>query len=1081
MPGLTLYAGNRLETLVDQLAEILRVPLSSPLETETIVVQSQGMERWISMELARRHGICANIRFPFPNAVVDEVFRTLLGDLPDPSPFDPTIMTWKIMRVLPSCVAHPGFETLNNYLAGNLGQLKQFQLAQRIANLFDQYLLFRPEMMLAWEDSPQAGGDWQPLLWRELAKGLKPVHRAALRQVFLEKIHQMASPPQGLPQRLSIFGISALPPFHMEVFSELARFIRVHLFLMNPCREYWADIRSEREMDRITRHQGRRRLAPEDLHLEAGNSLLASMGTLGRDFFHLIQDTVGEEQGLFQEPGEGSLLACIQTDILHLTERDAVRKTCIGNTDRSIMIHSCHSPMREIEVLYDQLLALFEEEPDLGPRDVLVMTPDINVYAPFIHTVFDAPELPAGKIPFSITDRSLRKESQIIEAFLAVLDLAGSRLGAPQLLALLESAALRRRFGLTETDVPLIHRWVNDTRIRWGIDGDSRAAMGFGAFTENTWQAGLDRLLLGYALPGGGDKMYQNILPYDLIEGSDAAVLGNFVQFTQRLFAAVAALAHPRPLKAWATELNLLLDGFFAPDADSAGEAQLVRQAVNDLTTRGQAAGFEDPLTVEVVKSWLGQRLDTAMLGLGFITGGVTFCAMLPMRSIPFPIICLVGMDDGAFPRQSRSLGFDLMARTPQRGDRSQRSDDRYLFLEALLSARRRLSLSYVGQSPEDNSVLPPSVLVSELLDVIHKGFALDDGSDIVEHITTRHKLQPFSAQYFKQADPRFFSYSAENCRAVQDARIKRAAPQPFISARIGTAEEEWRHLDVDQLTAFFTHPARFLLTRRLQVQLETREAALEDRENFDLDGLEQYLLAQQLVDRRIAGQNLDSLFPLVKASGGLPHGTVGRCRYDLLSGSVESFVAAIEPFVQAAPLPPASVGLVLPPFQLTGRIDHLSDLGLVHFRNARIKAKDRLNLWIRHLVLSAQHHPGYSREAFLIGKEGVLHYAPVDNAAPLLANLLAIYWDGLERPLPFFPQSSYAYARQRMADKSRDEALRSARSEWEPGVHSNQPGEGQDPYLQLCFAQPDPLDEEFERLAMEIFQSLLDYQSTMR
>jgi exodeoxyribonuclease V gamma subunit len=377
--------------------------------------------------------------------------------------------------------------------------------------------------------------------------------------------------------------------------------------------------------------------------------------------------------------------------------------------------------------------------------------------------------------------------------------------------------------------------------------------------------------------------------------------------------------------------------------------------------------------------------------------------------------------------------------------------------------------------------VLPPSVLVSELMDVIQKGFAVDGGSDIVEHITTRHKLQPFSAQYFKQGCPKFFSYSAENCLAVPDGLAKRIQPRPFISARIGTPEEEWHNLDVDQLAAFFAHPARFLLAHRLQIQLDTREAALEDRENFDLDGLEQYLLAQQLVDRRIAGQNLDSLFPLVKASGRLPHGTVGRCRYDLLSGSVESFVAAVGPFVQAAPLPPASADLVLPPFHITCRIDHLSALGLVHFRNARIKAKDRLNLWIRHLVLSTTHHPGYAREAFLIGKDGVLHYAPVDDAGHLLEDLLAIYWDGLQRPLPFFPQSSYAYAHQRMEDKSREQALKAARREWEPGFQASQPGEGQDPYLQLCFAQPDPLDEEFERLALEIFQPLLAHQNAVQ
>jgi exodeoxyribonuclease V gamma subunit len=1078
MPGLTLFTSNRLEVLVGQLAQILKTPVASPLDPETIVVQSKGMERWVSMELARRHGICANCRFPFPNAVVDEVFGAVLGAVPNPSPFDPAVMTWKIMRLLPACVMRPGFEVLRNYTQGDLGQLKQYQLARRIADLFDQYLVFRPEMMLSWVSDEEGEDNWQPLLWRELVRDAEPVHRAALRKSFLASLQRTSAPPPGLPQRLAIFGISALPPFHMDVFSELARFVPVNLFLLNPCREYWADIRSEQEMSRIIRRHEQQQLTPADLYLEQGNSLLASMGKLGREFFQIIQGAVSEEHDLFEEPGEGSLLACIQTDILHLAERDRDTKTAIAAQDRSIALHACHSPMRAVEVLYDQLLALFQEEPDLGPQDVLVMTPDINAYAPFIHAVFDAPEQPALKIPFSIADRSMRRESQIMEAFLGILDLVGSRLGAPQVLALLESSALRRRFDLGETDVLLIHRWADDTRIRWGADEKSRAAMGFGSIGENSWRAGLDRLLLGYALPGGDERLFQGVLPYDHIEGGDAAVLGRLVEWVQSLFADVAALARPRSLAQWAEVLTHLLEQFFVPDADGEREAQTVRQVLNDLASKEEAAAFTDPVTLEVIRSLLGQRLETAMLSPGFITGGVTFCAMLPMRSIPFQVICLLGMDDGAFPRQSRALGFDLMARTPRAGDRSQRNDDRYLFLEALLSARRRFYLSYVGQSLEDNSPLPPSVLVCELLDAIGNGFTAAGGGDIVERLTTRHRLQPFSLQYFKGDDARFFSYSAENCQAGEQAQAACAPPRLFIAERIDEPEEEWLSVDVDQLAAFFTHPAKFLLQRRLRIQLEIQEAALEDREIFELVGLKHYQLAQQLLERRMAGYDLNALFPVVKASGRLPHGAVGACRYDLLAGSVESFYAAVEPFLQAAPLPPQVVDLQLPPFQLSGRIGHLNALGLLHFRSARLKAKDHLNVWVRHLVRSVVGASGQPLESFLIGKDGALRYTPVEPARETLNALLSTYWEGLRRPLHFFPQTSLAFALKQATGKSREEALKAARNEWRRPANAEYSGESEDPYLQLCFGRLEVLDEAFEDLALRVFQPLLEHQS---
>jgi exodeoxyribonuclease V gamma subunit len=1076
MAGLTLFTSNRLEVLVDLLGEVISEPLASPLEKEVIIVQSKGMERWVSMELARRHGICANYRFPFPNAMLDEIFHLVLGAEMEVSPFDPDVMVWRIMRLLPDCLHRPGFEVLRGYLTGDAGRLKLYQLAERIADLFDQYLVFRPDMMLAWEDGAADEDEWQQVLWKELAGESRGAHRARLREDLIERLRRMNSMPGGLPRRLSIFGISALPPFHMAVFNALASFIPVNLFLMNPCREYWADILSDRESSRLTRLHGARDTGVEALHMEPGNNLLASMGKLGRNFFSLVQEIASEEFEDFREPGEESLLACLQSDILHLVERNAADKRLIDANDRSVAIHSCHSPMREIEVLHDQLLALFEQEPDLEPRDVLVMTPDIDAYAPYIHAVFDGPEHESLKIPYSITDRNLRRESRIIEAYLSILDLAGSRMEASRVLALIESGPLRRRFDLAESDIPLIHRWVRDTRIRWGVDEKSRAEMGFGDFAENSWRAGLDRLLLGYAIPGGGERLFESILPYDQIEGGDAVVLGKFLQFTELLFRELSSLVHARSLTDWAADLTGLLDSFFAPDEDAENEVQALRRVLNDLGSGQDTAGFTQPVAIEVIRSFLGARLEKEIAGLGFITGGVTFCAMLPMRSIPFQVIYMVGMSDGAFPRRGRTLGFDLMAKSPRVGDRSQRDDDRYLFLEALLSARRRLIISHVGQSMEDNSTLPPSVMVSELLDEIGKGFEVAEADDIVEHLTTRHRLQPFNPSYYTREDRKLFGYSSENCRAGQGLQGGRMWKQPFFPSSVGEPEEEWRLVDVDRLAAFFSHPAKFLLQRRLQVQLDLDDISTEDRESFELDHLDQYLLTRKLLERRGEEADLGAFYPVIKASGELPHGAVGRCAYGMLTGRVESFYALIEPYIRAGLLPPLAISLQLERFQLTGRIDRITGLGLVHYRSANLKARDHLNLWVRHLAMNACVDRGNPHTSFLIGKDGLVRYAPVKDAAGLLKALLETYWDGLQRPVHFFPQSSFAYACKIAAGEPREHAIKAARKEWEPNPFAGLPSESEDRYSKLCFRGMEALDLEFERLAEEVFRPLLSH-----
>ena len=432
MESLRLFTGNRLELLAKALANILETPPASPFEGEIIVVQSKGMERWLSMQLASHFGVCANCRFPFFNAFVYEVFQSVLPDLPDFSIFDPKYVTWRIMNLLPNHLEEAAFASLKHYLDGSLWSLKQLQLCRCIAETFDQYILYRPDMIARWEAGEE--GHWQAVVWRDLSKGLEQRHRAALGRTVMEKIRTAAPGSFGLPQRVSIFGISYFPPFHLQIFEGLSRQTEVNLFLLNPCREYWGDIASERDIRRLAPGRKTPELSPEDLHLERGNPLLASMGTMGKEFFDLLASFSYDETTFFHDPGDSTRLACIQSDILNLRDRGEHPNEMrpVSEADRSILIHSCHSPMRELEVLYDHLLEMFERDSNLLPKDILVMAPEIETYAPFVQAVFDAPEDERKRIPYSIADRSMRKESQDVDAFLAMLDLWGERLTAPQ-------------------------------------------------------------------------------------------------------------------------------------------------------------------------------------------------------------------------------------------------------------------------------------------------------------------------------------------------------------------------------------------------------------------------------------------------------------------------------------------------------------------------------------------------------------------------------------------------------------------------------------------------------------------------
>jgi len=1033
------------------------------------------MQRWLSMEFAKRQGISANVLFPFPNSFIQETFRKFIPDLPEQSPYEPEILTWTIMNLLPGLIESDRFSLIREYLKDDEKGIKQFQLARRIADTFDHYTVFRPDMILKWDE--KGGQDWQAKLWQKISAG-RESHRAALKRIFLETIRKHPSITRDLPERISIFGISALPPFHLEILVALSSYIDVNLFLMNPCREFWGEIVSDKETDRIARRYDHENQPVDDLHLERGNSLLASTGTMGRDFFWLIHQNDYEEDDTFEQPDESNLLGCIQSDILNLRERggpDADIKPLSGS-DRSIQIHSCHSPTREIEILYENLLSKFDADPDLKPRDILVMTPDIEIYAPYIQAIFNTREDQSQRIPFNITDRNVSRGSPIIRTFLAILDLCEGRFEASKVAAILESSFVHRKFSLAADDVEIIIQWLKQTRVRWGEDEDHRGGMGLPKYRENTWRAGLDRMLLGYALPGRDENLFKGILPFDSIEGDKSRALGKFTEFINRLFEFTQTLKKPRELNNWMKILTDICDVFFIDDDDANQELLIIRRALNKLSTIRQKAEFEKEVSLDIIIMFLQSEFDNESSGYGFIAGAVTFCAMLPMRSIPFKVICMIGMNHDSYPRQSKHLSFDLIAQHPKRGDRSIRNSDRYLFLESIISAREKLYISYIGQSLEDNSAIPPSVLVSELMDYISQGFKLPKAG-IEDHIITRHRLQAFSPAYFRDTK-KLFSYSKENFLAGQSIVSKREQPTAFISAGLPYQDEEISVIDIGELGRFFGNPARYFLSERLGIYLDETDLLIEDREPYTLTGLDKYDLDNSLLKKHLAGIDIKQLLDITRASGVLPHGRLGESVYHSTVGDIETFAKKLNDFRQDDLLEDLAVNQKVGQITITGRLDNLYPEGQLQYRVATVKAKDRLKIWIKHLLYNIIKPDSYSSRSVLIGSDLYLEYSCPENCRDTLKQLLDLYSQGKQKPPKFFPKSSLVYAESIFHDKPESYAINKANIAWLGTDHSR--GEGNDPGYRLIFGNVNPTDREFKDIALMVYLPLLEHEATL-
>src|SRR5438552_3757065 len=752
--GLTLHTSNRFERLADQLSKLIADPLRSPLLPEIIVVQSNGMRRWLEQQIADRHGICSNVQFPFPQKFFHDLLQSAFPQSEATNLFDQEVMTWRIMKDLPRLVTHPEFAAVANYLRGERTELRAYELARRIAHVFDQYVVFRPKMILDWDTGE--GKAWQPMLWRELQRAAPGRHQAALGSQLIVAPKRDRAP---VPERVSIFGVSTLPPFYISLIGEISARCPVHLFVMEPTPHWWGDIRSKREKARAKQPE----LFSFDEEEAGDNELLGANGKVGRDFLNLMAElTPAAEHEDFVSPAKTkfratSMLLEVQSDIFELKSGPTKVKRSIAPTDRSLQIHSCHSVVRELEVLHDHLLDLFQHDPALQLKDILVIMPDVSVYATVVHAVFGVPHNPKHKIPYSIADREPRASSGIIDTFFRILEILSGRFTASEVFAILEAPAVQRCFQIAPAEMETIRRWVNDCAIRWGIDAQHRARLGLPAFAENSWRQGLDRMLLGCALRPQNRELFDGILPFDEIEGSDTELLGNFVEFVERLFSRAGEFSKPRSLSEWQRDLRETLDVFFEAEEAAQRELNRLRAAIAVLGEIGAASQNESAVPLEVVTAQLEHSLDESSSGAGFLSGQLTFCALKPMRSVPFKIICLLGLNDTAYPRHNRAQGFDLVAQDPKRGDRNIRDVDRELFLEALLSAREVFYLSYVGQSLRDNKPLPPSVLVSEVLGYVAENFE----TPIAEFVIQR-PLQAFSPRTF-QDNGRLFSYSADN------------------------------------------------------------------------------------------------------------------------------------------------------------------------------------------------------------------------------------------------------------------------------------------------------------------------------
>jgi exodeoxyribonuclease V gamma subunit len=1044
---LRVYHSNRLDVLEALMEFIVEQDrLNDPFEPEMVLVQSTGMAQWLQMTLSKRFGIAANIEFPLPASFIWDMFVRVLPEIPEQSAFNKQSMSWKLMTLLPAMLEQEAFAPLRHYLSDDSDKRKLFQLASRIADLYDQYLVYRPEWLTRWEADERIEGiddaqNWQAPLWKALvehtaALGQPLWHRANLYQRFISALESSEQKPVDLPSRVFICGISALPPVYLQALQALGKHVDVYVLFTNPCRYYWGDIKDPAFLAKLLARQRRHHREQRDLPLfrdniqaptlfnaegeqDVGNPMLASWSKLGRDYIYLLAGLERyQELDAFVDIEPDNLLHNLQYDILELQNSAIAGRTAeefsrsdskrtLDPEDRSLSIHVCHSPQREVEVLHDRLLAMLEDDPTLSPRDIIVMVSDIDSYSPFIQAVFGSA---SGEryVPWAISDRRARQSHPALEAFITLLSLPDSRFVSEDVLALLDVPVLAARFNIDEEGLRYLRQWVNESGVRWGMDDDNVREWDLPPTGQHTWRFGLTRMLLGYAMESSQGE-WQSILPYDESSGLIAELVGHLASLLMKLNQWRHRLSEERPLSEWLPVCREMLNDFFLPDTDTEAALTLVEQQWQGIIDQGVESHYGETVPLSLLRDELAQRLDQERISQRFLAGPVNICTLMPMRSIPFKVVCLLGMNDGIYPRALAPLGFDLMSQKPVRGDRSRRDDDRYLFLEALMSADQKLYISYIGRSIQDNSERYPSVLVQELVDYIGQSHCLrgDDELNCDEserrvkaHISHLHSRMPFDAVNFQPGETQ--SYAREWLNA---ASLEGEAHSDFIQPLPPVVIET---LPLEQLQRFWSHPVRAFFQMRLQVNFRIEDNDIPETEPFTLEGLTRYQLNQQLVNTLVEEQDAGLMYRRFRAGGELPYGAFGEIAWD----DQRQEMQALADRVNACRLPGKSleIDLQCDGVNITGWLPQVQSDGLLRWRPSMQNVSQGMQLWLEHLVYCASGGIGESR--LLLRKDGEWRFPPLaaDEAMKYLAELVAGYREGMSQPLLFLPESGGAW-----------------------------------------------------------------------
>lgn len=1060
-----LFFSNRLENLADALIEQLAKSHASYLATDTFLVQSRGMSRWLNLRIADRTGIQMNGRYLYPRALIDLVTQFVSEEdfSNSKSHFTPDTLFWKCYKLLPTWANHSTGFTIRRYLSADSqqsGYLRRYQLAQKIAQLMDHLQVYRPDLLSQWEREKEPSS-WKSLAWKSLNKSSRQPAFPELLRRFKHSLERLNARPKEWPESIHIFGISSLPPSYLEILKQCSTWMPISIYLTQPSPHYWGDQLSKKRQ--LRNH--------EDSKTDLGHGLLGNLGKQGQDFLNTLIDAeifTSDHSEHFSSNENSSLLSNFQNQIFEVNSPPETRILCTDN--ESIQVHNCHNVRREIEVLKDQLHARFEANPLLTPDQVIIMAPDIEVYASAIKSVFGRHDRGKDFIPCSIADQSNRSASSVAFALFQLFELLDSRFTANEVVSFLSIPVVTKRFGYKQTDWELLLTWIENTAIRWGIDADQRKKVSNIGFDEYSWGQGIDRWISGYCISSSANSILDDMNPHEDMEGSATALLTRFLDAWIFLKEAYHEGSKINNTSQWLKFIKETVSVLFLKLEDHEEETKVILNLLGELEAESSEMKSDAPMTLKVMAAILEDRLSQDFRAGSFFSGTVTFCSLKPMRNVPAKFIGLIGMNENAFPRRDLKSEFTQFPDGARAGDRSIGGDDRYLFLESLLASREYIYVSHLGIDSQTLDQQPASIVVEELLDSLDDYYCFPDGKKAREALIVREPLQAFSPAYFQSESPS--SFSTENLMAANALVSEHGVDtHPFLGST-QTELEPPTEVSLKTFLRFFNNPCRYWLNQSIELNFPYQDSILEDFEPIEPTGLLEYHLGQHLIHNpELVQEGKEYLLKDL-----LPVGSLRMSAIEAIRPKIKRMLKLIGDSKTEA-LNSLTVDINLRNKSLRGIIDGVHESHCLKLRFGKVRATDLLSTWIQHLCLCSANDNGTFFTRF-VGKEEAFDFSYVGDAKTHLEQLDQLFLDGHLRPLPFFIETSNLYARETLNPNPRSKLtpLNKAFSEFSRNAdaHYGRPGEGFERHINLCFpSSKDAISNRFEKIAVTVFEPL--------